>query len=126
MFAWVYNKTLDDGNDYWVVGTGYDKNIQIVKKEGYSSTMSLANDERIRLGKRNFLMVGDAAGLIDPTGGGGHGCGCAKWKTGCQGNRAFPIKRRAGQLGLCKIDEKARQSDPQEPAEQHYFTQNKR
>ena len=25
MFAWVYNKTLDDGNDYWVVGTGYDQ-----------------------------------------------------------------------------------------------------
>ena len=87
MFAWVYNKTLDDGNDYWVVGTGYDKNIQqradsffdhikelyhlkniqIVKKEGYSSTMSLADDERIWLGERNFLMVGDAAGLIDPT-----------------------------------------------------------
>ena len=87
MFAWVYNKTLDDGKDYWVVGTGYDKNIQqraesffehikelyhlkniqIVKKEGYSSTMSLADDERIWLGERNFLMVGDAAGLIDPT-----------------------------------------------------------
>jgi flavin-dependent dehydrogenase len=87
MFAWVYNKTLDDGNDYWVVGTGYDKdiqqradrffdhikglyhlkNIQIVKKEGYSSTMSLADDERIWLGERKFLMVGDAAGLIDPT-----------------------------------------------------------
>ena len=27
MFAWVYNKTLDDGKDYWVVGTGYDKDI---------------------------------------------------------------------------------------------------
>ena len=87
MFAWVYNKTLDDGNDYWVVGTGYDtdihqrldcffdhikdlyhlKNVQIVKKEGYSSSMSLMDDERIWLGERNFLMVGDAAGLIDPT-----------------------------------------------------------
>ncbi|GAJ16789.1 unnamed protein product, partial [marine sediment metagenome] len=21
MFAWVYNKTLDDGKDYWVIGT---------------------------------------------------------------------------------------------------------
>lgn len=87
MFAWVYNKTLDDGNDYWVIGTGYDndiqrrleyffdhikdlyhlKNVQIVKKEGYSSSMSLMDDERIWLGERNFLMVGDAAGLIDPT-----------------------------------------------------------
>ena len=27
MFAWVYNKTLDDGKDYWVIGTGYDKDI---------------------------------------------------------------------------------------------------
>ena len=27
MFAWVYNKTLNDGKDYWVVGTGYDKDI---------------------------------------------------------------------------------------------------
>ena len=87
MFAWVYNKTLDDGNDYWVIGTGYDydihrrleyffdhikdlyhlKNVQIVKKEGYSSSMSLMDEERIWLGERNFLMVGDAAGLIDPT-----------------------------------------------------------
>jgi flavin-dependent dehydrogenase len=87
MFAWVYNKTLDDGNDYWVVGTGYNKdihrrlecffdhikdlyhlkNVQIIKKEGYSSSMSLMDDERIWLGERNFLMVGDAAGLIDPT-----------------------------------------------------------
>jgi len=87
MFAWVYNKTLKDGKDYWVIGTGYDKdiyerldnffntiktlyqlkNVQIVKKEGYSSTMSLTDEERIWLGERNFLMVGDAAGLIDPT-----------------------------------------------------------
>jgi flavin-dependent dehydrogenase len=29
--------------------------------------MSLMDDERIWLGERNFLMVGDAAGLIDPT-----------------------------------------------------------
>ena len=87
MFAWVYNKTLDDGKDYWVVGTGYDKdiymrlnsffdhvkdlyqleNIEIVKKEGYSSSMTFDNDERIWLGERNFLMAGDAAGLIDLT-----------------------------------------------------------
>jgi len=87
MFAWVYNKTLNDGNDYWVVGTGYDrdinqrldrffdhikelyhlKNVRIVKKEGYSSTMSFTDEGRIWLGESNFLMVGDAAGLIDLT-----------------------------------------------------------
>lgn len=87
MFAWVYNKTLNDGKDYWVIGTGYDqdiysrldqffehvktlyhlKNVNIVKKEGYSSSMVFADHERIWLGERNFLMVGDAAGLIDLT-----------------------------------------------------------
>jgi flavin-dependent dehydrogenase len=87
MFAWVYNKTLNDGNDYWVVGTGYDKdiyerldlffdhikelyhlkNINVVKKEGYSSSLSFADEERIWLGEGNFLMAGDAAGLIDLT-----------------------------------------------------------
>ena len=66
MFAWVYNKTLNDGKDYWVVGTGYDKdvntrldslkdlfqleNVKIVKKEGYSSSMIFADAERIWLG----------------------------------------------------------------------------
>ena len=87
MFAWVYNKTLNDGKDYWVVGTGYDKdiymrldsffehikelyqlkNVEIVKKEGYSSSMVFSDDERIWLGEKNYLMVGDAAGLIDLT-----------------------------------------------------------
>ena len=87
MFAWVYNKTLDDGNDYWVVGTGYDRdviarldgffdhvkelyqltNVEIVKREGYSSSMVFTDDERIWLGEGNLLMVGDAAGLIDLT-----------------------------------------------------------
>jgi flavin-dependent dehydrogenase len=87
MFAWIYNKTLDDGKDYWVVGTGYDKdvvmrqdgffdhvkelyqlkNVNIVKREGYSSSMVFADKERIWLGERNLLMVGDAAGLIDLT-----------------------------------------------------------
>jgi len=87
MFAWIYNKTLNDGNDYWVVGTGYDrdiharldgffdhikalyhlKNVRVVKKEGYSSSLSFADKERIWLGERNVLMVGDAAGLIDLT-----------------------------------------------------------
>lgn len=87
MFAWVYNKTLSDGQDYWVVGTAYkediylhlDKffdyvkalyhlsNVKIVKKEGYSASLVLQADQRIWLGERNFLMVGDAAGLIDVT-----------------------------------------------------------
>ena len=87
MFAWVYNKTLNNGKDNWVIGTGYDKdvitrlasffeyikelyqleNVKIVKKEGYSSSMTFEDDERIWLGERNFLMAGDAAGLIDLT-----------------------------------------------------------
>ena len=87
MFAWVYNKTLNDGKDYWVIGTGYDKdiylhldrffdhvkqtfhlrNVEIVKKEGYSSSLSFDDKDRIWLGERNFLMAGDAAGLIDLT-----------------------------------------------------------
>jgi len=29
MFAWVYDKTLNDGKDYWVAGTGYNKDIYI-------------------------------------------------------------------------------------------------
>ncbi|MCD6425796.1 MAG: NAD(P)/FAD-dependent oxidoreductase [Anaerolineales bacterium] len=87
MFAWIYNKTLADGKDYWVVGTGYDrditkhldaffdhvkdlynlKNVLVVKKEGYSSSMIMDGEDRIWLGDRNILMVGDAAGLIDLT-----------------------------------------------------------
>jgi len=85
MFAWVYNKTLNDGKDYWVVGTGYDRdvvtrldaffdhvkalynleNVKVVKREGYSSSLTFTGEERIWLGRDNFLMVGDAAGLID-------------------------------------------------------------
>ncbi len=87
MFAWIYNKTLSDGKDYWVVGTGYDsditkhldaffdhvkdlfnlKNVKVIKKEGYSSSMIMDGEDRIWLGDRNILMVGDAAGLIDLT-----------------------------------------------------------
>ncbi len=87
MFAWVYNKTLADGHDYWVVGTAHQKdiylhldrffdhvkalyrltNVNIVKKEGYSAAMSMADEKKIWLGERNFLMAGDAAGLIDVT-----------------------------------------------------------
>jgi flavin-dependent dehydrogenase len=43
------------------------QNVRIVKKEGYSSSMTFSDAERIWLGKGNFLMVGDAAGLIDLT-----------------------------------------------------------
>jgi len=87
MFAWVYNKTLDDKKDYWVVGTGYDTgiqerqdrffeyikerfnltNIEIVYKEGYSSSMSFTDTDKVWLGEDNFMMIGDAAGLIDLT-----------------------------------------------------------
>ncbi|MCJ7770075.1 hypothetical protein MUP37_00690, partial [Candidatus Bathyarchaeota archaeon] len=41
--------------------------VRIVKKEGYSSTMSFTDEGRIWVGESNFLMVGDAAGLIDLT-----------------------------------------------------------
>jgi len=43
------------------------RNVKIVKKEGYSSSMTFEDDERIWLGEKNFLMAGDAAGLIDLT-----------------------------------------------------------
>jgi len=85
MFAWAYMKTLDDGKDYWVVGTGcntgrvldrqrlfYDFFKEefgfhgvIVKREGYSHTIDLSSSERVWLGEENVLMVGDAAGLVD-------------------------------------------------------------
>jgi flavin-dependent dehydrogenase len=87
MFAWAYMKTLDDGKDYWVVGTGcntgrvldrqkllyefFKKEFsfrgEIVKREGYSHTIDLSADEKVWLGEDNILMVGDAAGLIDPS-----------------------------------------------------------
>lgn len=85
MFAWAYMKTLDDGKDYWVVGTGcntgrvldrqrlfyeyfkeeFSFHGEIVKREGYSHTIDLSSDERVWLGEENVLMVGDAAGLVD-------------------------------------------------------------
>jgi flavin-dependent dehydrogenase len=87
MFAWAYNKTLEDGKNYWCIGTGYDKNVKehqelffehvtkkynitginIVKREGYSSNLAMEDANRIWLGQDNCLMVGDAAGLIDIT-----------------------------------------------------------
>jgi flavin-dependent dehydrogenase len=41
--------------------------VKIAKKEGYSSSMTFSDEERIWLGEKHFLMVGDAAGLIDLT-----------------------------------------------------------
>lgn len=87
MFAWVYVKTLDDGKDYWVVGTGcndtnvnerqekfynhvkekYNVTGEIVKKEGYKTSMNLHSENRVWLGKNQILMAGDSAGLVDPT-----------------------------------------------------------
>ncbi len=87
MFAWVYIKTLDDGKDYWCVGTGgltgrvnerqekfysyirkhFNLHGEIVKKEGYSTNVSLTSKDRIWLGQNNILMIGDAAGFIDMT-----------------------------------------------------------
>jgi flavin-dependent dehydrogenase len=86
MFAWVYQKTLDDGKNYWVVGTGcntgnivdrqtqfynhltreYDLHGEVIKKEGYSHQIDLSSQHRVWLGDGHILMVGDAAGLIDP------------------------------------------------------------
>ncbi len=85
MFAWAYTKTLDDGKDYWVVGTGCnDTNIkerqeafykyvkdtfhvvgEVVKKEGYTVTIKELSKERIWLGQGRVLVTGDAAGLLD-------------------------------------------------------------
>lgn len=81
MFAWIYKKS-----DLWVVGTGYDQDVrvhqdrflayvkqryhlegEIVKKEGFSSSIDFSNPDRIWLGEDRILMTGDAAGLIDPT-----------------------------------------------------------
>jgi geranylgeranyl reductase family protein len=75
MFAWVYLK-----DDKWVIGTGanekpleyadrffnyvkenYGLRGEIVKKEGFSSTLK----STIYLGEGRILMVGDAAGLVD-------------------------------------------------------------
>jgi geranylgeranyl reductase len=75
MFAWVYLK-----DDKWVIGTGanqkpleyadrffnyvkekYELRGEIVKKEGFSSTLK----GTVYLGEGRILMVGDAAGLVD-------------------------------------------------------------
>jgi flavin-dependent dehydrogenase len=114
MFAWVYNKTLNDGNDYWVAGTGYDKdiyerldgffehvkklyhltNVHIVKKEGFSSSLSFSDAERIWLGERNLLMVGDAAGLIDLTRGVGMDSAALSGRLAA---KAIDLSRKSGE-----------------------------
>ena len=85
MFAWVYMKTLEDGRDYWVVGTGCnDTNVnerqekfykyiqeefnlkgEIVKREGYKTSMNMLSKDRVWLGRDRVIMIGDAAGLVD-------------------------------------------------------------
>lgn len=85
MFAWIYNKTLDDGEDYWCIGTGcVDGTIEerqklffeemterfnirgtIEHRETFSSNIDYASNERVWLGEGNIFMVGDAAGLLD-------------------------------------------------------------
>jgi flavin-dependent dehydrogenase len=85
MFAWIYLKTLDDGLDYWVVGTGcvggeihqrqelfydfvrqkYRIGGRIVRTEEYETAMDMNSRERVWLGQGRTLMVGDAAGLLD-------------------------------------------------------------
>lgn len=85
MFAWIYNKTLDNGKDHWCIGTGctdgkieerqkvfYDYvtekfNIrgEIKQTEHFESRINYASNDRVWLGKGNILMVGDAAGFLD-------------------------------------------------------------
>jgi len=85
MFAWVYMKTLEDDRDYWVVGTGCnDTNVnerqekfynyikkefnlegEIVKREGYKTSMNMLSKNRVWLGRERIIMIGDAAGLVD-------------------------------------------------------------
>ena len=85
MINGIYIKTLDDGKDYWVVGTGgnnidvqeyqdrfynamkekFNINGNIVKREGYKTNMDMYSKDRVWLGQNRILMVGDAAGLID-------------------------------------------------------------
>ncbi len=85
MFAWIYTKTLDDGKDYWCIGTGCvggdirerqklfyeyvkDKfNIQgnIVETEEFMTAIDMKSSDRVWLGRGRIFMVGDAAGLLD-------------------------------------------------------------
>lgn len=79
MFAWTYKK-----NDLWVIGTGHTNDYikkcnnllnyikksfnlkgEIVKKEGFASTLNLLDPDHVFLGQGNLLIIGDAAGLVD-------------------------------------------------------------
>ncbi len=81
MFAWIYKKS-----DLWVVGTGHDTEIrkhqdlflqyvqdtyhlegEIVRREGFTSSIDFDHDNQVWLGQDRLLVTGDAAGLLDPT-----------------------------------------------------------
>jgi flavin-dependent dehydrogenase len=85
MFAWIYTKTLDDGKDYWCIGTGcvggdirerqelfynfvkkkFRVQGNIVETEEFLTAIDMKSSERVWLGQGRILMVGDAAGLLD-------------------------------------------------------------
>jgi len=111
MFAWIYKK-----NDLWVIGTGYDKNIskagqkffefikreynlkgEIVKKEGFSSTMNMG-ENRVSLGEGCILFVGDAAGLVDMYRG--------------VGMDAAALSGRLAAKAIFKVEKKGRKREP--------------
>jgi len=110
MFAWVYKK-----NDLWVIGTGYDKNIakvgqkfldyvvkkfnlkgEVVKKEGFSSTMNMG-EGRVALGEGRILFVGDAAGLVDMYRG--------------VGMDAAALSGRLAAKAICKVEKDGKNKD---------------
>lgn len=85
MFAWIYTKTLDDGKDYWCVGTScvdgtieerqkvffdyvtekFNLTGEIKKTEHFTASINYTSTERVWLGEGNILMIGDAAGFLD-------------------------------------------------------------
>ncbi|MCP5059086.1 MAG: NAD(P)/FAD-dependent oxidoreductase [bacterium] len=85
MFAWIYTKTLDDGKDYWCIGTGcvegdirerqqlfyehvrkkFELRGRIVETEEFLTAIDMKSADRVWLGEGRVLMVGDAAGLLD-------------------------------------------------------------
>ncbi|MCU0822694.1 MAG: NAD(P)/FAD-dependent oxidoreductase [Spirochaetes bacterium] len=85
MFAWIYTKTLDDGKDYWCVGTGavsgnikdrqklfyeyirdkFNMKGKIVQTEEFMTAIDMKSSDRVWLGQGRIIMVGDAAGLLD-------------------------------------------------------------
>jgi len=119
MFAWIYVKTLDDGKDYWVVGTAcmddaierrqrrfydfvrekYGVDGEIVHTEEYTSTIDSSSPERVWLGQDRMLMVGDAAGLLDGVRGVGQDAAALS------GRLAARAILRADEKGTRAIDE---------------------